>query len=421
VHDYSSLAHEKQPHVITFYSAFPNRYLAESMTVLHSYALHQGWDAIIYDTWADDEWSDTLAIIGTTESYEVAKHPVFNAMMPALSQMFRKGLVAPATNTIRLQHTRKQIAHSPRFAYTMGRHALPGYIPNWAMAVNRIVQDSMNASAFTQSNDISFPAILDDEAMSDTRELRWEFNEGVLSVNTPRVQGATGHISRSSGVSLDKLDIDVLSGNETATVLWVAMDSLRTLDDDGRSFLVVTSRTEVSGSVWRDSADILSWGTGPMVVEPVRARLSFSFDDAVHLWITPLDSSGAATDKRFLIRGDSSIVIDQTQTKTQWYEVVVTRGAGVDETGDASLSSMSMVHTREGIQLQLRMDRGVSDATLDIYDAVGRHCATADVGSINEGRSRHNVDLDGLSSGSYTAVMRSPGRKPLTARMIVVR
>lgn len=423
VHDYSGLAHERQPHVVTVSTPHPNRYLAEMMTFLPAYALHQGWDAVIYDLWADDNLSDTLPYIGPTEWYEFSKNPVFNALLPATSAMFREGLVAPATGTIRLEHTPRQIAQGPRFASTLGRHGFPTSIPNWAMAVNRIVHDSLNAAQFSQTNDISFPPILDDEVMSDTRELRWEFNSGVMSINSPKMQAATGHISRSGGVSLDMLNVQVLSNNETATVMWVSLDSTRTLDDAGRSFLVVASRAEVTGTKWRDTTKVIGWGKGPMIVEPVRARLTFKLETpAARLLITPLDSLGRIGGDTLAVGSDGTVTIDQSRTRAQWYEVVIDRGSGVNNSTNVSLSSMRALRMRDGrIQLEMRLARGADDATLDVYDAVGRRCASATIGAVAAGTSRRELDIEGLANGSYTVMMRSSGGEPIPARMVVVR
>jgi hypothetical protein len=418
IHDLSSFAHDRQPLVAAFAQPNANRFLAESMTLLPAYALHQEWDAIIFDVWSDDRFFDTLDIVGSSDYYELAKNPVANAMLPAVSQIFRNALVAPASSTIRLQHTREQIAQIPRFYWAWGRHAVPAYIPGWAMAVNRIVHDSLDASEFTQTGDISFPPTLDEEASSDTREIRWEHNQGVLSINTPRLQAATGHISRSGGVSLDQLDIEVLSGNETATVIWTTTDSLRTLEDAGRSLLVVTSRTEPTGLAWSDTANLTGWGTSPMVIEPVRARLTFSLAaPAQRLLVRALDSSGLPTGDTIAIASDGSIMIDQSRTKSQWYEVIVDRGSGI--TG-AELADAVRVIRSNGDRLLLEINATrADDARIELYDAVGR-LVRSDARTLVAGAQRHSIDATGLASGAYSCIVRTSSGATV-ARVIIAR
>ena len=423
IYDNTGVAHDRQPFVAAIAHPFPNRYLAESMLLLPAYAMHQQWDAVIFDTWTDDRSFDTLASITPSKFNELAKNPVANALLPAVSQMFRRAMLSEAETTIRLQHTRRQIQQIPRFAWSLNRHALPTHIPLWSMAVSRIVHDSLDATEFSQANDISFPPALDDEAMSDTREIRWEFAQGVLSINTPRVQAATGHLGRSGGVSLDKLDIEVLSNNETATVAWVAIDSTRTLDAVGRSLLVVTSRTEPTAMAWVDTNIVTSWGRAPMLVDPVRVRLRFDVESpATRLAVMVMDSAGHAVGTPLPVSPDGSVLIDQRVTRSQWYEVVVDPSSGVGDDGDARGAALLAHASASGhsVVLQIAVTRPVSDARVELFDALGRRAAMLIVGDLIAGSTRRTIDARGLASGTYTAVLRA-GDESATTRIAIVR
>ena len=419
---YTALARDRQPFVATFAQPHPTRYLAESLLLLAAYAPHQGFDAVILDVWTDDRTFDTSRVIGAGEYYELAKNPVANALLPVISQIVRAGLVAPATGTIRLRHTRRQIAQIPRFYWAWGPHAAPAWIPGYAVAVNRIVHDSLDATDFTQTGDISFPPTLDGEASSDTRQIRWEWAEGVLSIDAPGLQAASGHLARSSGVSLSKLDVEVLSGTETATVAWVAIDSTRTLEDAGRSLLVVTSRTEPTGLRWRDSSEVLGWGTAPMLIDPVRARLQLDFDAPVgRLLITPLDSSGLPRGDTIALAADGSFVIDQSRTPAQWFEVVVDRGSGVATGAEARLSVAVAGQPLDGrLPLVLELPVGAGDVRLDLYDALGRHRRADALADVAPGTRRHSVAVGDLPSGAYTVVLSTAGGRA-TTRVTILR
>lgn len=420
IHEMSGLAHDRQPFVATLSLPYPNRYIAESMLLLPAYAMLQQWDAIIFDVWADDASFDTSDVISSGEANEMAKNPVVNALLPAVATMFRDSMVAPAETTIRLQHSREQIAQIPRFGWGQGRHAIPGGVPGWAMAIDRIVHDSLEASDFTQSSDISFPTGIDREVTSDTRELRWEYNEGVFTINTDRVQAATGHLARSSGARMDNLEIEVLSDNETATVVWYETGEAPTLTDpSARGLLVIASHTEATGMTWADSSTITGWGTGPMLVEPVRVRLRLIEADDVLFEITPLDSTGAIVGRSF-VRG-REVVIDQREEPWQWFQVTISYLTSAGESSTAA-SSMRAIHSSDGerVTLEIRRADATGGATIDLYDAVGRRCASIDAGRLEAGTSRRALDVRSLASGSYTAVLRDGGGT-LTARFSIVR
>lgn len=422
IYELSAFANDRQPFVASFAQPHPNRYLAESMTMLPAYALHQGWDAILFDVWTDDRTFDTISHITSSEYHELAKNPVANALLPAIAAMFREGLVAPARGTIRLQHTRRQIAQIPRFYWAWGKHAAPAWIPGFAPAVSRIVHDSLDASGFTQVGDISFPPTLDGEASTDTRQVRWEFAEGVLSIDAPHVQAATGHLSRSAGISLTQLDVEVLSSTETATAVWIALDSTRTLEDAGRSLLVLTTRTEPAGLRWSDTSTVVGWGTGPMLLEPMRARLRFTFESPVgRLLVTPLDSSGRPVADTLAVAPDGSILIDQARTRAQWYEVVVDRGSGAEQSVAASALSLRVTHApgADGASLHIAMPVA-DDARLELLDALGRRLRSLPLGFLAAGTHRRSLDLTDLPSGTYTLTLRTAS-STTTTRIPIAR
>src|SRR5205807_9235516 len=103
------------------------------------------------------------------------------------------------------RHSAQQMKLVPRLESQWGRYAIPGGMPGFAMASDRIAIDSLDAEYITQRNDISFPPTADGQVRSDTREIFWEYADGVLSLNAPYVQGASGFLARSAGASLDFL------------------------------------------------------------------------------------------------------------------------------------------------------------------------------------------------------------------------
>jgi hypothetical protein len=429
LYDVTTFAHARQPLIAAFQQPFPSRYQAESLLMLPLYAGFQGWDGVLWDSYLDNRDDISKNYIDSAKFASFAANPAVVGLLPAISSIVRNGLIEPGRVTLNLQHSAQQSKLVSRLEPFWGRYGLPGQMPGYAMAANRIVNDSMDAQYFTQRNDLGFDNGLDGSVRTDTRELYWEYGDGVLSVNAPNVQGASGYLSRSAGVSTDLLDINVQSLNETATVLWTPLNPQSSLGTSpGPSLLTIVTRTEPTGMHWKDTTTADRWGISPMLLDPVRVRLTFHSSAGFYfMYVTPLDATGKPVGEPIVSPGSASsytVTIDQSTTKATWYSVQF-EGIGTSApespavVGPSITASPNVVSDRARVYVTLPESQ--RDARVDLLDMLGRTVMTLHEGALEQGQTVLHLDATGLSAGRYMVRCTGHGGEVLSAAVAVVR
>ena len=104
----------------------------------------------------------------------------------------------------------------------------------------------------------------------DTRELQWDYGSGILRIDTPLVKGVSGFVEGKE-IKLNSIRFKV--ENHFASVLVVKLSG----PDQGtlpiRLLITAVSRAENMGQRWEGDT-LTDEGEGPVVIEPVRARIS---------------------------------------------------------------------------------------------------------------------------------------------------
>ena len=127
---------------------------------------------------------------------------------------------------------------------------------------------------------------------SMTGQLLWDYGRGLVTINAPAAQGATGFLAKAGTVQL--ADIAVSSANEYGTVLVVSMDS-RPLKTSARILVQVMTEDTNCGWTTRDSGGtktITDLGGPPIVVRNVAGTVTIKRRDAASLKVTALDANG---------------------------------------------------------------------------------------------------------------------------------
>jgi len=411
IYSLAAMTRRNLPFVANFSQPFPNRYQAESMILLPVYALHQKWDGLTFERYTDEGAIRPTLSMDSLRHYDGRYNPVVEAMTPMASLIFRNGLLKPATTTLSIQRTARQIRLLPRLYSQWGYYGVPGGFPGFGSALYGITVDSTNASEFTQLADLGFPATVPGEVLSDTREILWEYGRGSLLLDAPRLQGASGALYRAGGIPLRNFDITLLSTNETATILWASVDSLRTLSAPGRSFMTIVSRTEPTGMRWLDSTHADRWGSAPMLIDPVHVRLTFRPDDSVNVaTIQPLDSTGQPLGLPIRSVGHGNgmtVTIDQRITKAAWYavELSVDRAAS---TAAAARPEIALAIRPTIVEDRCRIDVVLHRhdiVRIELFDPTGARLAVLHDGHMDPGTTTIAVDASQLPQGLYRVRM----------------
>ncbi len=110
------------------------------------------------------------------------------------------------------------------------------------------------------------------QLVSDTDELAWRYGDKLLTIDTPRSQGAVGELS---GREVKLSALTVSAGTARCAVIATALDG-RPLRESQRILLSTAARSRNTGQRIRrlgNWATVLSVGTTPVVTEPVKARV----------------------------------------------------------------------------------------------------------------------------------------------------
>ncbi|MEI6299852.1 MAG: glycosyl hydrolase family 5 [Betaproteobacteria bacterium] len=187
-------------------------------------ASHQGWSALMQYAFSQAP----LISAGNPSNWHAYNDPALMATLPAAALAYRRGDVRAATTTYVLAPSREQLydqAISPansvaiRTAVEKGRLlvAMPqtkelpwlekSAIPAGATVISNPAESLLKGDAV--------------EALSDTGELRRNWERGTYLINTPRTQSAMGWIG---GQKIDLGDVEIRASTRNATIAVQSLD-----------------------------------------------------------------------------------------------------------------------------------------------------------------------------------------------------
>lgn len=432
VNEFSRNAIVGKPFIVEGYGQiFPNRHRPEMMIFLPAYAALHGWDGINYYLYNDrsSEATDRRRFIKDDFSSMIAD-PSVMALMPQAMQMFRSGWVVPSLRTLRIQHDVADLRTWPLTYSARGVYQIDGTFNNVSNLVSSVRVDSFNASRHYTAGDYYFTVPNDDNIQSDTRQITLDMTKGVISINTPMIQGGSGQLANVSALRTDQLGINFLEGGKHVTYLWSSLTE-DTLGAAQRSLLTVTTRAANTNALWTygDSSFAKNWGTTPTMMEGARIGVNF-YTAADTIILYPLDSLGQPTGKALPAaktpQGVWRVIVDLAQEKTPWFGVEQRFSSdpttGVDESGSNASGAIGEVvpnpATNEAL-LPIAIPAGGAPLRATLFDAVGR--AVRQVANLQaaEGNAQLPIDLSGIPAGSYTLVVVVGGQH--AARRVVVQ
>jgi len=215
------------PHVISEIAwNKPNRFIADNAIVLSAYAALQGIDGIflfatgsgLWNSSGDGKW--TLNMPGEAGQF------------PAAALSYRLGLIAPGETVFRQITTREQLWTLENTGLSEGVNSdfrIAGGVQTDGGAGDPLgffvgrVERSFEPSVAPVAADLSrFINRSAKTIRSTTGELHWDWGHGLLTVDAPASQGATGHLAQAGTIALG--DAQITSPLDYGTVWVVALD-----------------------------------------------------------------------------------------------------------------------------------------------------------------------------------------------------
>jgi hypothetical protein len=230
-----TVAHlENHPYMITENNwVRPNRYRVEWPFLVATYSAMMGVDGWSFFSLDNAMWCSQMDV------WEV-NCPSVLGQFPASALVYRKGYVseAPAAVTDRISLEQLYSFQPAALFELSGRDALwearigdlAGATDREAMQADRLAffagkvnRDLTDGPPGIETADLAAHINRDRKRVrSLTGELEWDYDIGVVTVDTPQAQGACGFLKEAGPIALS--DVEVTSGNEYGAVLVVSLD-----------------------------------------------------------------------------------------------------------------------------------------------------------------------------------------------------
>lgn len=154
---------------------------------------------------------------------------------------------------------------------------------------------------------VDLEAFIDNDAQtvrSLTGELHWDFAAGVVTVNTPRAQGASGFLREAGRIDLD--DIVIEFDNAYGTLLAVSLDG-EPLRSSRKILIQTATRDQPYGFLTEPAGDgferIVRLGGYPLQVENIQVRIALKRPGMPEGIV--LDENGYPTDRELELEEDA--------------------------------------------------------------------------------------------------------------------
>ncbi len=285
----------------------PNRYRAEWPFLVATYARMMGVDGWTFFALDTPAWNTSMNV------WEV-NTPTILGQFPAAARIYREGLVAEAPTVVNDRLSLNDLLRMKGSnVYEMsGRDIhweslLGDYARNSAEGMNvdpmAFFVGKVNREVTTDKPSKltlhDLPANIDHRAKivtSVTGELRWDYGKGVVTVETPRAQGACGFLAKAGRIELADLTLQV--GNDYAAVLVVSLDG-KPIKASRRLLVQVATEDRPYGFETQPVGDyrrITDLGGYPLTVRKIDATVTLKASAGTKA--TVLDGNGDRTDRR---------------------------------------------------------------------------------------------------------------------------
>ena len=288
----------------------PNRFRSEAPLYLAAYGALQASDSIVHFAFDGARWAVKP---GFWMQPWTLMSPAMMGQFPAAALIYRSGLIKEGNILADLKLNREDLLHLqgtplPQEAaldelrlkdVPTGGGVKPGQRldPLLHYAGRARVSFTSDPGAAVVSDLTPFIDHGAQTVTSSTAELHLDYGKGVVTLNAPGAQGASG-LLRAYG-RVETKDLSILSDLELGHIILVALDQ-QPLASSRRMLLQVMSEEKASGFrtelVSPNVHRIVQIGLDPWLVKELTGTVKFKRADAAKLRVTALDHGGHPQD-----------------------------------------------------------------------------------------------------------------------------
>ncbi len=262
----------------------PNRFRGESTFVSAATAAVQGIDGLYFFAIGNSYLADT-----GMSKFAVSSPAVFGAF-PATALMYRRGDIDVSPVAVR-----EKIDLSRLWALDAAIVERPAVDPR-AFIAGPVLYDfgsHNNKDEDAAATEAAAPqdwrrAIENNNVTSLNGQVRWNSDQGFMTINTPRAQGACGKVSAGGDIKL--ADATITMANDFAQVLLISLDD-EPLVASRRVLVQAMTREQPYGFRAEDNR-ITALGGWPMGVRQIRGNITLRTDRGKPTAVQALDENG---------------------------------------------------------------------------------------------------------------------------------
>lgn len=265
-----------KPFVVTeCYESMPNPWRAECIPFLAAYAAFQDWDGLCLFSYSHGDWTDHAGQRHLSGCFNAWNDPAMWGLVPLGALIFRRGDVTPARQRVAVACPPAYLC-APRpdwaqpFATLPFVHRVEVAFPSGEGTPTRHEPaDTATASpdlaayhqVFLPGQGLPVPP----QFAADTGELEWDWQAGVLRINTPRTQAVVGF---AGGRPVPLRDVTVGLADPFGVVAVSSLDG-QPLAQSRRLLITAVGQAHNSQMVWdpEDPHRLLDEGQPPVLCQ----------------------------------------------------------------------------------------------------------------------------------------------------------
>ncbi len=290
----------------------PNRFVGEGDLLVSAYESLQGVDGVFFFIASTGEWENSG---GDEWTFMM---PGEAGQSPAEALQYRRGDLKPGDTVIRQVTTVEDVLNRKTSNMIEGNNTdfrmqdapkadqadqMSSFDP-LSFFVGR-VERTFDPNAQPVAVDLSKYIDRDKKTItSSTGQLFWDYGNGLLTVNAPKSQAATGFLSKAGPIKLG--DVTIQSNNEFATIHVISLDDQPLASS--KKILIQAFTEEKFYGFKADNGVIQDIGRAPITVKDIDAQVTFA--NGAGIKATRLDEQGyAQSDLPPQINGSAATVV----------------------------------------------------------------------------------------------------------------
>jgi hypothetical protein len=386
----------KKPYTISEYNhPFPNRYKAEMMPALTSYASFHDIDGIMFFEYQSDHWdweSDYL-----DEFFAMNRDNLQMSLSPIYAYIFRNEIIQAGSRVSKIDYSKDYLYSVPRVDQT---NRWGKYYP-YDTRIHLEERVEINSYNGTGDPDLSIlpEGNYTDLLKTSSNTTTLDIGKGLLMTSTPQFVCIAGELSQTSFVQTPNLEIT--GANDFGVVSWLSLTE-EDLPNTKYSLLSLVNQTQNTNMLWDGLTSVHdNWGESPTLQKPLVIGLGLGIEaDSIRLF--PLHPDGNFDSSNYqtflpIIVNRFLVGIDQNISKSLWYGIEAF-GGNISRADDKKSSLELTIFPNPAKDFIWVEGMDLNEVDLEILDVNGKLVLKNRVSNVN---GIFSLDISALPKGMY--------------------